>query len=359
MEVKKVLHIINSLGIGGAEKLVTDIAISNANMFDVITLKKTNSFYEQNLKNYRVNFSHLSNESVYNPLLILKIIPYLKKYNVIHVHLFPALYWVVLAKLISFSKAKIVYTEHNTNNRRRDNFVFKVLDNYIYSKLNFIGCISESTTTNLKKHIEKVDVPIQTIVNGIDLNRFNPNNIQPQNYNFFSNNDFVLIQVSSFRVQKDQKTLIQSVKKLPADIKLILVGDGELLEEHKLLVKQLDLEDRILFLGLRDDIPQLLNYASVNVLSSHYEGFGLVALEGMAMHKPVIASNVDGLRDVVEGAGLLFEKGNYEELSEKILSLYSSKDFYQKIADKCLVRAQKLDIKLMINNYLDVYSKFI
>lgn len=354
----KVLHIITSLNIGGAEKLVTDITLSNPKMFDVVALRKTDSFYEKKLTEHQVNFNYLSTGSVYNPLLIFKIIPYLKKNNVIHVHLFPALYWVVLAKLISFSKIKIVYTEHNSNNRRRDNFVFEVLDNYIYSKLNFIGCISESTATNLKKHIEKIDVPIQTIVNGIDLTRFNPNNIHAHNYNFCSHNDFILIQVSSFRVQKDQKTLIQSLKKLPVGIKLILVGAGELVEEHKLLVKQLKLEDRVVFLGLREDIPQLLNYASVNVLSSHYEGFGLVALEGMAMHRPVIASNVEGLRNVVEGAGLLFEKGNSDELSEQILSLYNNLDFYEKIANQCLQRAQQYDVKLMIKKYVNIYESF-
>lgn len=358
MGMKKILHIINSLNIGGAEKLVTDIAISDPKLFDVTTLKKTNSFYEQNLTKHQVFFKYLTAGSVYNPILIFKIIRLLKNYNVVHVHLFPTLYWVVLAKLFSFSKVKIIFTEHNTNNRRRNSFIFRILDNFIYSKLSFIGCISESTTTNLKKHLRLIEVPIQTICNGIDLTRFSPENIQFKEYDFFNFDDFVLIQVSSFRKQKDQKTLIRSLVSLPDDIKLILVGEGELLDEHKSLVKQLGLDKRVLFLGLRNDIPQLLQYANVNVLSSHYEGFGLVAIEGMAMHKPVIASNVEGLGDVVADSGLLFEKGNSDELAEQILSLYSDEELYQKIADQCYKKAKEFDIKTMINKYLEIYEKY-
>lgn len=357
--MKKVLHIINSLGVGGAEKLVTDMAISNPTIFDVAVLKETNSFYEKKLKKSNVSFKILGKGSVYNPLLVLKIIPLLRKYNVVHVHLFPALYWVVLAKLISFAAVKIVYTEHNTNNRRRNSFLFKVLDNLIYSKLSFIGCISESTTTNLKRHIPNIKVPIKTIHNGIDLTKFNSNNLDSKKYDFFNEADsFVLIQISSFRAQKDQKTLIKALQYLPDKIRLILVGDGELIAEHKSLVKLLGFEDRILFLGLRDDITSLLNYADVNVVSSNYEGFGLVAVEGMAMGKPVVASEVEGLGDVVRGAGLLFEKGNSKQLAQQILSLHNDQKLYHTIAGKCLRKAKDYDIVLMLNTYLDIYKKF-
>jgi len=356
--MKKVLHIINSLGIGGAEKLVADIVSSNPATFDVVTLKETNSFYEKTLEKNNVNLKNLGNGSVYNPILVLKLIPLLRKYNVVHVHLFPALYWAVLAKLISFSTVKIVYTEHNTNNRRRNSFLFKVLDNLIYSKLSFIGSISEGTTTNLKRHLPNIKIPIQTIHNGIDLNCFNSNNIDLKKYDYFEEEDFILIQISSFRAQKDQKTLINALQYLPETIKLILVGDGELIGAHKSLVKLLKLENRVLFLGLRDDIPDLLNYAHVNVVSSNYEGFGLVAVEGMAMNKPVIASDVEGLGDVVKNAGLLFEKGNSKQLAQQILSLHNDKELFGIIAEKCLSRAQDYDIKLMINSYFKIYKNY-
>lgn len=356
--MSKILQIINSLNIGGAERIVADIALSNPKVFDVVSLKKTDSFYEEKLVANKVNYYSLSKDSVYNPLLIIKIIPLLRKYNIVHVHLFPALYWVVLAKLLSLSHVKIIYTEHSTNNRRRNHFVFKLLDRFIYSQLSFIGCISENTNHNLKNHLGDIKTPVKTINNGVDLTRFNPVNISHNYYNFFNKNAFVLMQISSFRIQKDQRTLIRSLVYLPIDIKLILVGDGILVKDHKNLVKELGLEDRVIFLGLREDVPELLNYADVNVLSSHYEGFGLGALEGMAMGKPVVASNVEGLNEVVDGAGLLFEKGNEEHLAKHILTLYNDKVFYNRIADKCLHRSKMFDIKKMFDAYLLVYKEY-
>lgn len=96
-------------------------------------------------KNHRFNTG-----SVYNPLLVFKIIPYLKKYDLIHAHLFPVLYWVVLAKWISFSKKKIVYTEHNTNNKRREIKLFQKIDRIIYSGLHQIITISLEVDNKLK-----------------------------------------------------------------------------------------------------------------------------------------------------------------------------------------------------------------
>src|SRR5690606_22583499 len=74
----------------------------------------------------------LSQRKIYHPIFIFRIIPFLKKYDIIHVHLFPSLYWAGLAKMVSFSKVKMVYTEHSTTNRRRSNFFFKLMDKLVY-----------------------------------------------------------------------------------------------------------------------------------------------------------------------------------------------------------------------------------
>ena len=69
-------------------------------------------------------------------------------------------------------------------------------------------------------------------------------------------------------------------------------------------------------------------------MSSHWEGFGLAAVEGMAAKKPVVASDVDGLKQIVDGAGLIFKVGNAIDLSKKILDIYSTPEKYKLIADK-------------------------
>src|SRR5690606_19281995 len=226
---------------GGAEKLITDtvpLYQQKGIEMDVLCLKNTKTpFWKQLEKNSIGKIIGLTTGSVYNPLLIFKILPYLKKYDLFHAHLFPVLYWVVLAKWISFSKIKIVYTEHSTNNKRRENKVFKLVDRYVYRKIAYIGCISEATQINLKKHLNHQKDYISVILNGINLSHFDT--VVKDDFSYFEKNSFVLIQVSSFREQKDQPTLIKALKFLPEEVKLLLVGDGSLRQENEKLVKSL------------------------------------------------------------------------------------------------------------------------
>src|SRR5690606_16281012 len=97
----------------------------------------------------------------------------------------------------------------------------------------------------------------------INLNLFSNKDQVNKTYNYFSKSDFILIQVSSFREQKDQETLIKSLLHLPNNIKLLLVGDGKLRSEKESLVENLGLTNRVLFLGNRKDIPELLHYSDV------------------------------------------------------------------------------------------------
>lgn len=358
----KILQIINSLSTGGAEKLIIDsvpLYQKQGLTVDVLLLNNTETQFKSKLKetsNGRIE--GLSIGSVYNPFLIFKIIPYLKKYDIIHLHLFPTLYWVVLAKWISFSNVKLVYTEHSTHNRRRDNLIFKMLDRFIYKKIDCIVTIADEVDSNLKKHLKLNEDKFQQIENGVDVNYYH-SAIPYTKDKFFSVNDFILIQVSSFRWQKDQETLIESLQYLPDIIKLLLVGDGPLIDESKQLAKELQLNERILFLGNRDDVPRLLNTSDVVVLSSRHEGLSLSNIEGMSVGKPFVGSNVQGLREVVEGYGLLFEQGDYKELANIIMDLYNDTDLYKKVADQCYLRAQEFDIKRMIKRYISLYKSIL
>src|SRR5690554_5836630 len=106
----KILQIINSLSTGGAEKLIIDsvpLYQKQGLTVDVLLLNNTETQFKSHLKETsKGKIDGLTIGSIYNPFLIFKIIPYLKKYDIIHLHLFPTLYWVVLAKLISFSNVK-------------------------------------------------------------------------------------------------------------------------------------------------------------------------------------------------------------------------------------------------------------
>ncbi len=355
----KVLHIINSLAFGGAEKLIVDslpFYMEGVEAVELLVLKKVDKEFPINM-NVKINY--INSNSFYNPLIVFKLIPYLKKFDIVHLHLFPTLYWGVMAKSLLFRKGpKLVFTEHNTDNRRRSKFIFKIVDRLIYNKLDFIGCISQGTKNNLVKHLNTKTKNIKVINNGIILDDFQADK-RIKSYNFFDENNFIIIQVSSFREQKDQATLIRAIKFLPDNIKLLLVGEGHLKVENQNLVKELSLEERIKFLGIRKDIPDLLNYADVCVLSSNYEGFGLAILEGMASKRPSIASNVEGVSEIVKNYGLVFERGNERELATHINKLYSDNEFYNRIAQQCYERSKQFDIRKMVASYIGEYKNLL
>ena len=142
-------------------------------------------------------------------------------------------------------------------------------------------------------------------------------------------------------------------------VKLLLVGDGEMINESKNLVSELQLQDRVVFLGNRYDIPELINYCDVAILSSENEGFGLAIVEGMASRKPVIASDILGIKEIVKDYGLLFKKGNEEELAFQINRLMEEDDFYKETAEKCFFRANEFDINKMVERYIEIYKKML
>jgi glycosyltransferase involved in cell wall biosynthesis len=360
VQIMKVLQVITSLSTGGAEKLIVDsVPLYQANglAVDVLLLNGCETPLSKILKEEtKGEVYNLSMGSVYNPFHIFKLLSYLKKYDIIHVHLFPTLYWVAVAKMIRFSRVKIIYTEHSTHNRRREKIIFKLLDKLMYNQYSKIITIADEVDKNLKEYLGLNPSRFELINNGANTKLFYEAIPYSKN-DFFTEADKIIIQVSSFRPAKDQITLIKALLYLPENIKLLLVGEGELINECKNLVHELQLKDRILFLGVRMDVPSLLKTADIVVMSSVYEGLSLASIEGMASGKAFMASNVPGLREIVKGAGVLFEKGNEKQLADEIEKLLSDAEYYGTVAEKCLDRAKKYDIEKMIHSYMRTYKK--
>jgi glycosyltransferase involved in cell wall biosynthesis len=354
----KILQIITSLYTGGAEKLLVDSIPLYRKMgidMDLLVLNGDETPFFHSLKKSGVKIHYLTKgniKKIYNPLLVFRIIPYLKKYDMIHVHLFPTLYWVALAKLLILSKIKLIFTEHNTNNTRiLKKGIWKKVDKFIYRQYDKIVSITAEVQKVITDHLSDFSEKFCVINNGIILSDWYCEKIKNK-----ETETKTVIQVSAFRPQKDQMTLIRAMQYLPDDVRLLLVGDGDMRPKCEELVKELNLSDRVSFLGVRTDVPELLHSADITVLSSHYEGFGLTSIEGMAACKPVIASDVPGLREVVAGVGLLFPVGDEKILAERINELLSDSDYYKKVAKACLDRSKKYDINKMVDQYIELYK---
>ena len=115
----------------------------------------------------------------------------------------------------------------------------------------------------------------------------------------------------------------------------------------------------MVFTGVRSDIPNVLKAADVVVMSSHLEGFGLAAVEGMAAGKPVVASDVVGLRDIVKNYGCVFPQGDERRLAEIVERLKNDSNFYKTLAGQCYLRSKDYDISKTIDSYIDVYESIV
>ena len=93
------------------------------------------------------------------------------------------------------------------------------------------------------------------------------------------------------------------------------------------------------------------------VLSSHYEGLSLSSLEGMASGKPFVASDVEGLHDIVGGYGVLFPHGDSKVLATEIRKLCEDEIYAEEVAERCMERAKMFDVETMAQNYWCLYQK--
>ena len=348
----RILHVITSLRTGGAERLMVDMLPrmkAKGHEVDLCVFDGVRTPFYEELGSKGVRVIPLGH-SVYSLVNLFKLIPLMRGYDIVHSHNTACQYFVAIASF--FSKCKIYTTEHNTSNRRR-NVWWRMLDRWMYGRYEKVVCISELTKKNLIQHIGcSFEDNCAIIYNGIDLKTYSG---LPSSH--ITNKKKVLM-VSAFRAQKDQKTLIKAMKELPSDYVLKLAGGGEerLIDECKQLVRELQLDERVEFLGVRTDIPALLNAANVVVLSSHYEGLSLSSLEGMASGRPFVASDVEGLRDIVSGYGVLFPYGDAKVLATEIQRLCEDDLYAKQVAVRCQERAKLYDIEIMTRNYLELYQ---
>ena len=357
----KILQVITSLQTGGAEKLIVDVVPKYKHLgldVDVLLFDGKDTPFKRQLENAGIKvFSLGYGGSVYNPLYILKLMPYLRKYDIVHTHnTAPQLFAALGSVLCS---VVLCTTEHNTSNRRRNWKWYVPLDRWMYRQYQSIVCISDQAEINLKAYLGKGKYAISTIYNGIDVKSF-ANAAPSDELLMQKGNRKAIVMVAGFRYEKDQDTLIKAMTYLPKNgYELWLVGDGKRRENLEQLIKNLKLEQQVKMLGLRNDVPQILKASDVVVMSSHFEGLSLSNLEGMSVGKPFIASDVDGLREVVKGYGILFSHGNAEELASEIQHLATDEKYSQQVASKCWQRAQMFDIEKMVESYEKVYKSLI
>lgn len=358
-----ILHVITSLRVGGAERLLTELLPrlqERGHRVELLLFDGTHTPFRAMLEQQGIPIHTLGCGAwqMHNPLHLFRLRKFLDKhrFDVVHTHNTPC---QLLTALAAGKEAPIlVTTEHNTFNRRRNWPWYRQIDRWMYGRYRQVVCVSDETRRRLVPlpGCESGGPEVTVVPNGIDLTRFVGAEADPSLRQPDERARKILLMVSAFRPQKDQPTLIRAMRQLSDDYRLWLVGDGPLRAACEKLAGELHLSEKVRFWGVRSDIPELLATADVVVLASHYEGMPLSGIEGMASGKPFVASDVEGLHELVSGAGELVPPADPAALAGRIRQLCEDRDSAARVAARCRERAMQYAIGQTVAGYERIYT---
>lgn len=363
----RILYVVTGLGLGGAERVVCDLAdrmYEQGNEVKIVYLTGevlTLPVYED----IEVIKLHLNGVGSLLPAYV-KLAKTIKKYkpNVVHSHMVHA---NLLTRMVRPVVAieKLVSTAHNSNEGGRFRMLMYRATHHLADK-----------TTNVSKEAvaafeKKGAVPkggMSSIYNGINLYKFRyiPNARTELNKELAINNHCkIVLAVGSLCNKKDYPNLLQAISLLKKDsgysFKLLIVGYGYLRSTLENMVNDLGLQDEVLFLGMRHDIPKLMSAADLFVLPSKYEGFGLVVAEAMACQCLVVATDCGGVSEVLNNVEFLVPPRDAIALKNKIkYALALERNTKEKVINQNLQNVQRSfslenTIKIWISLYSETY----
>lgn len=359
----RILHIIDHLGLGGAQTVIKGIferQRKNRNIFLFVLRKR-----EINIKIKHPNIKIFNSKEKYSlkPIKELKELIEREKIDVLHCHLFRSQFIGWRLKRKYFSKMQLIFHEHGQifqNGRIYPYFMRKSRED-----VDLFIAVSKATKNKLIERAKISLAKIKVLYNFVDLDKFNPKkikiSIQKEKENLgIKKGDFVIGFVGRLSEVKGCGYLIKSLPYLNFNYKVLIAGDGDLRESLENLAKKLNVFHKIIFLGYIKETKKIYQLLDVNVIPSLNESFSLSAIESQAMKVPTIASNIDGLNEVVidKKTGLLFEQKNERDLEKKIKLLHSNKKLKEKLINEGLKNAKAHSLKDYIKNLKEVYNNF-
>ncbi len=276
-----------------------------------------------------------------HPLSIVKTVSIIKNsnYSIIHSQASKDLWILVPALSILKSNVLLFFTKHVGSGIVKKDFLHK----FLYNRVNKLFAISNLIKTNLVETCPVNPDGVVVLPNGVDVDLFNSENVdinRVRNEFRIDKDEIIIGMIARFTPGKGHEELFRAVNELNknfSNLKCLIVGEasrGE--EEYMRKIKQLaaDLSlKNIIFTGYRSDIPATLAAMDIFVFPSHSEAFGIALIEAMAMEKPSVCTNSDGVLDIAidNYTSLLFERKNHRDLIEKLKALLESKQLRIKL----------------------------
>ena len=360
-----ILFLIFSFNIGGIERLLIDMANNMTKRGNSITLCIINDDYDNELISCLdpdVDVIKLGrqvgNKNMFPQMIKLTKIIKTKGVDILHCQ-------GINCVIFSCPNIKIFNTVHDVGNYPSYSW-FKIwLQNLILDKTIAISYVVESEILKKAKDHNKV----VTIYNAVNIEKFDISD------KTFDEHDVRIGNVARFYPEKKgQDILVNAVKEIKKTMKgsiicefagAVFKGQEKTFDEIKKLVIANDLEENIVFLGGVSDIPGFLRKTDIFVLPSRYEGFGISLIEALASGVPVVASDIDGPKEIFELAekdnvdiGYLAEVNSIDDFSKKIRDCIEHYDKYNRYELQSFVK-KHFSVEEMVSKHLEVYNSEI
>lgn len=293
----KVMHCLGQLNTGGAETLVMNIYRHIERykfQFDFLLFNDKKGYYDDEAKSLGANLYYTSSMGQTSISKYIKsIIKILKNQNIdiIHSHMDWQGGFIVYAAYKAGIKKRIVHS-HANQEMFKTSLLHRLLitiNKYLIKRYatDCIACSQEAGESLFRQ-------PFEVLINGIDIERFlNPNqeiiNQLKQELNI-QDTDIILGNVGSLSENKNQQFLIHILSKLDKKYKLVLVGEGSMKDKLEQFSKELNVKDRVIFAGVRKEIPEIMQLFNIFLFPSKKEGLGIVAIEAQVSGVSCIVS---------------------------------------------------------------------
>jgi len=360
MKKTKILYVITSLGIGGAENLLLsylkNLDRKKYNFFVCCLRDKPDDLISE-ISEY-AQIINMKMKSKFNPFVVFRLSRVIKEIEpqIIHTHLFQPRIYATFAHLLHRRSVLITHKHSIVNPRKHHIFLLLELAAISFNKK--VVAISDSVKESLCKYEFIPNSKIFVLANSIDFLKFNEGF---KNKRYLIEKSIVIGTVGRVERVKGINYLLLAMKILLGqypNAKLEVIGEGSQLDELKLLAEKIGISNSVIFFGkLANPIP---NYRKMDVfvLPSLLEGFGLVLLEAMAAGIPVVATNVHGIKEViVDGkCGILVPPKNPEAIAKAITRIIENHQLRKELVDEGLNRARSFDIREHLLKLENLYN---
>ncbi len=288
--------------------------------------------------------------------------------EVVHAHQYTPFFYSALAKPLCGFRSKVILTEHGRHYPDRVSPLRRAVNRLALDRLaDAVTACCRFSAEGLCRTDGFAGARIEIIENGIEIDRYGPpadKALAKEDVGLEPNRRY-LIHVARHHPVKDQPTLLRgfaaAVPDLPG-VDLLMVGDGPLREELENLAVELRVPDRVKFLGIRTDIPELMRAADAFALTSLSEAASLTLLEAMASGLPAIVTAVGGNPEIVrhEREGLLFPRGDATACADAIRRIFCDPHFAANLGTAGRARAvERYQLDRTVEAYFKLYCRLV